>query len=193
MTEVNLNPTVEGYRGAIGKLVFKKYKGRTIVSRKAIVTKEPSAAQLAHRERFREAVAHAKSVPANPALQAIYEPIAKQRDISVYALAVADYLHAPEFKYTELSNYKGRAGDTILFKATDDIGLAYVNVEISAQDGARIEGGSAVEEGSGSGKWIYTASTPVALGTTVIIEAKGADHAGTEIVITENPTVGDEE
>lgn len=80
-----------------------------------------------------------------------------------------------------------------MFKASDDLGLAYVNVEISAQDGTAIESGPAIEQGTGSGKWIHTASTPIALGTDIFIEATGADHAGTPVKITENPTVGEDE
>jgi len=52
MTEVNLNETVNGYRGSIGRLVFKRYKGRTIVGRKPINTKPPTEKQLAHQQRF---------------------------------------------------------------------------------------------------------------------------------------------
>ena len=54
MTEVNLNETVDGYRGSIGRLVFKRYKGRTIVGRKPKTEKPPTEAQIAHRERFGE-------------------------------------------------------------------------------------------------------------------------------------------
>jgi hypothetical protein len=193
MTEANLNATVEGYRGAIGKLVFRNYKGRTIVSRKPVVTKEPTQGQLAHRERFKDAVAFAKSAMASPALRAFYEPIAKARDITVYALAVADYLKTPEFKYVELENYKGRVGDTIMIKVVDDIGMANVDVSLSAQDGTPIESGPAVEQGTGSGKWIYIATVPVALGTDIFIEARGADHASNKTVISANPIVGQDE
>jgi len=44
-----------------------------------------------------------------------------------------------------------------------------------------------------SGKWIYTATAQVALGTDVFIEVEGVDHAGNETKITENPTVGVED
>ncbi len=193
MSEANLKPTIEGYRGAIGKLVFRNYKGRTIVSRKPVITKDPSEGQLAQRQRFKDAVTFAKSAAANPGLRAFYEPIAKAKDITIYALAVADYLKTPEFQYVDLDGYKGKVGDKIVIKANDDLGMASVNVSISAQDGSPIESGQAVEEGAGSGKWIYTAAVPVALGTDIFIEATGADHAGTEVTISANPTVGEDE
>jgi hypothetical protein len=193
MTEVNLNETVNGYRGSIGRLVFKRYKGRTIVGRKPVVTKAPTNGQIAHRERFKAAVAFAKSAVADPALSAFYAPIAQQREITVYVVAVGDFLKTPEFQYVDLEKYKGRIGDPIVIKAVDDIGLAFVDVKLVSQQGTLIESGSAIETGTGSGMWTYTAKTPVALGTDIFIEANGADHAGNKVKITENPTVGEVE
>lgn len=193
MTKVHLQPGLRGLSGSMGDWVYSMRKGKTVLGMKAICTAEPSEAQVAHRARFKQAASFAKSAMAAPALRAVYEPIAQARDISIFALAVADFLNVPEFQSTELSNYKGQIGDTILFQATDDIGLAYVNVQISAQDGTPIESGPAIEQGTGSGRWIYTATAPVALGTDIFIEAIGADHAGTRIQISENPTVGQDQ
>lgn len=190
MTEVNLNETVNGYSGSIGRLVFKKYKGRTIVGRKPVSTKPPTEIQIAHRQHFKEAVAFGKRAMGDPALREFYEPIAAQRQISVYALAVADYLNEPSFKPLDLSNYKGRVGDTITIRAIDDIGLADVEVTLNANDGTQIEKGKAVEDGIRSGYWTYTATAPVALGADIFIKVVGVDHAGTKAQITESPTVG---
>ena len=66
-------------------------------------------------------------------------------------------------------------------------------MKIIAQDGTPIESGKALEEGARSGKWIYTATKQVALGSDVFIEVKGVDHAGNETKLTENPTVGIDE
>ena len=193
MTEVNLNPTVDGYRGSIGRLVFKRYKGRIIVAKKPVRTKEPGMEELARRERFKEAVAYAKSVLADPAARAFYEPIAQQREISVYALAMGDFLKLPTIKPLNLDKYTGQIGDTIAIRAVDNIGLADLEVEISRQDGTLIERGKAVETGAGTGKWTYTATAQVALGTGIFIEVEGVDHAGNETKRTENPTVGMED
>jgi hypothetical protein len=64
-----------------------------------------------------------------------------------------------------------------------------VDVNLVAQDGTPIERGKAVETGVGSGKWNYTATRQVALGTDIFIEVVGVDHAGNQAKITENPTV----
>jgi hypothetical protein len=193
MSDVELNETINGYRGSIGKLVFKKYKGRTIVCRKGVSNKPPTEGQLAQRAEFTEASSFADSVESDPALLAFYEPIADQRELTVRAVAMGDYLKKPTIKPLNLSNYKGRIGDVIKIRATDDIGLADLNVEIVAQDGTHIESGKAVEQGVRSGKWIYTATAQVNIGTDVFIEAKGVDHAGNETQITENPIVGADE
>src|SRR6266545_6690894 len=124
MSDVELNETVNGYRGSIGRLVFRKYKGRTIVGRKVVSSKPPTEGQLAQREQFSEAAAFARSVKAKPALLAFYEPIAKQRDLTVRSVAMGDYLKKPTIKPLDLSKYQGRIGDPIKIRATDDIGLA---------------------------------------------------------------------
>ena len=193
MTEVNLNATVDGYRGSIGKLVFKKYKGRTIVSTKPVITKEPSPEQLAQRQLFKEAVAFAKFAMADPALREFYEPIALQREISVYALAIGDFLKEPSIKPLDLSLYKGQIGDPILIRTIDDIGVAEVEVTLNATDGTEIEKGKAVETGTRTGHWVYTATAPVALGSDIFIKVVGVDHAGHRAQITESPTVGTDE
>ena len=181
MSEVELNPTVDGYRGSIGRLVFRKYKGRTIVSKKPVLTKEPTQEQLAHREHFKEAVAFGRSAMADPVLSAFYAPIAQQRGISIYALAVGDFLKAPSIKPLDLDNYKGQVGNTIAIRAVDDIGLADLEVKIMAQDGSIIEQGKAVEIGAGSGKWTYTATATAALGSDIFIEVEGIDHANNKV------------
>ena len=90
MSDVELNATIDGYRGSVGKLIFKKYRGRTIVCRKGVITKPPTEAQLASRADFREASAFARTVKSNPDLLAFYEPIARQRQVTVRVVAVGD-------------------------------------------------------------------------------------------------------
>lgn len=54
MAKVKLNPILEQVRGAVGDLVFKRYGDEVVLARKPDVEgREASAAQTAHRERFR--------------------------------------------------------------------------------------------------------------------------------------------
>ena len=96
----------------------------------------------------------------------------------------------PTIQPLDLSTYKGCSGDVLEIRADDDLGLAELNVKIVAQNGTPIESGQAVEKGERSGKWLYTATKQVALGTDIFVEVKGVDHAGNEAQITENLTVG---
>jgi hypothetical protein len=193
MTKVYLQPGLRGLSGGMGDWVYKIRKGKTVLGMKAMKNAEPSLTQLARQERFKEAVLFAKSVLANPDLRAFYEPIAAEREISVYALAIADFLKQPSFKPLDLEKYKGNVGDLIVIRANDNIGLAEVQLTINSQTGTLIETGNAVEEGVRSGKWIYTATAQVALGSDVFLKVKGVDHAGNETVHSENPTVGVDE
>jgi len=190
MTKVRFHGPIAGFSGAMGEMVFAdtKEKNRTTAYMKT--HNAPTQAQLDHQEHWKEAAARAKQALEDPTVRAFYETIAVERDINTFVVAFTDFLVSPTFKPLDLSEYKGRAGDKILIRAVDDIGLMHVDVKIVAQDGTPIEQGQAIEDGVRSGKWIYTATRPVALGTDVFIEVKGVDHTGAKTQLSENPTVG---
>lgn len=193
MTKVRFHGPIAGFSGAMGEMVFAdtEAKNKTVAYMKKHYP--PTEAQLNQRARFKEAALRAKSMLDDPAARAFYEMIAEQRDTTSYAVALMDILVAPRFQPLDLSAYQGNIGDTITIRAVDDIGMANVTVSISAQDGTLIEAGPAVENGIRTGKWIYTATKQVALGSGIFIEIRGSDHAGTKALMTENPTVGVDE
>src|SRR5690242_8428779 len=98
MTKAFLQPGLRGLSGGMGDWVYKIRGGKTIIGMKPIRTAEPTDAQLAHQNRFKGAVSFAKSALANPTLRAFYEPIATERGISIYALAIGDFLKQPVFQ-----------------------------------------------------------------------------------------------
>ena len=153
MTDVDLNETLNGYRGAIGKLVFWRFRDRTVVSRKGMISKPPTEAQKAQRSHFREAVTLGKSAMTDPVLNAFYGPLARQKETSIYALAHQDFLKGPTLEPLDLSGYKGQVGDVIEIRASDNVCVADLNVKIVAQDDTPIESGQAVEMGGRSGRW----------------------------------------
>jgi hypothetical protein len=193
MTKVRFHGPIAGFSGAMGEMVFadQEKKGRTLAYMKKHY--EPTQAQLNHREHFKEAVRHAQVALEDPAMLAFYEMIAEQRDSNAYAVAVTDYLVAPSFKSLDLSQYKGQVGDPIVIRAVDDIGLAEVEVTLSANNGTQIEKGKALEDRVHAGYWTYIATAPVAFGSEIFIEVKGMDHAGTKAQHTESPRVGVDE
>jgi hypothetical protein len=172
--------------------VYSIRNGKTVLGSKPVFAtdSEPSQAKLDWQKRFKKASSHAKALLADPATREFYQEIAKQTGIPIFAVAMGDTLNEPSIQPLDLSNYQGRIGDIIAFEATDDIGLADINVSIVALDGTAIESGKAVEIGVRSGEWTYTATRQVAQGTDIFIEVKGVDHAGNKVQLTENPTVG---
>jgi hypothetical protein len=192
MTKVRFHGPIAGFSGAMGEMVFadQEKKGRTLAYMKTHY--DPSQAQIDQWAHFKDSAQRAKAALADPAARAFYETIAAERDSNSYAVAFTDFLVAPHFKPLSLSEYKGRVGDPISIRAVDDIGLADVEVTLTAIDGTQIEQGKAVEAGVRTGLWAYTATAPVALGADIFIKVVGFDHAGTKAQITENPIVGAE-
>ena len=193
MPKTTLNPTIDDYRGSFGKLVFKKYKGRTIVAKKPVVTAEPSEAQVNQRTRFKEAAAFGKFAQDDPQLRAYYEPIALARDVTIYTVAVQDFLTNPKIKPLFLSDYQGRVGDPIELHATDRVGIVDLQVTIDSNQWVLIESGKAVESAPGTGRWTYTATTAIPLGTDIFIGVVALDRAGNRAKLTETPRVGEDD
>ncbi|MFM1770309.1 MAG: hypothetical protein RJA22_2838 [Verrucomicrobiota bacterium] len=97
MRNILLNPLLQEVRGRIGPLVFRRFRGKTVVQRAPDMTRVvASPAQLAQRARFQRAVAHARAVLADPVLRARQASRAQSRGLTVFALCIADYLKAPE-------------------------------------------------------------------------------------------------
>jgi hypothetical protein len=191
--KVILQSGLRGLSGGMEDWVYQYRDGKTYLGPKPRRTKEPSPAELSQRERFKQAALHAKALLADSETREFYAALAEERGVQPFALAVGDTLNRPYFKPIDLSSYKGKVGDPITIRAIDDLGLAEVEVELSAINGTQIEKGKAVENGIRSGQWTYTATKPVALGTDIFITVIGFDHAGTKAQISENPIVGAEE
>jgi hypothetical protein len=193
MTKVRFHGPIAGFSGAMGEIVFadQKKKNQTVAYMKTHY--ELTEAQVGTQDRFKEAARLANAALDDPARRAFYQAIADEKDSSAYHIAFTDYLVLPRFKPLNLSLYKGQVGDPILIRAVDDIGMADVEVTLTANDGSPIEQGKAVEAGKGTGMWTYTATQPVALGSDIFIEVIGFDHAGSRAQISESPRVGEDE
>ena len=145
MAKVNLNPVLEGIRGAIGDLVFKHYGEEVIVGRKPDPSNTPpTAGQQAVRERFKLAALYGKTVLADAESKQLYTTAAKAKGIPMFALALADFFNAPVVDEIDLAGYSGKAGDPIKVRAHDDFVLVGVGVTIRGTDGAVLEQGAAV-------------------------------------------------
>jgi hypothetical protein len=90
---VELNPTVEKYRGKIGKLTYRwMYGKQTVMKTPDMSNVKWSKAQKANRERFAEAILYAHQAMADPKVRAHYEEIAEKADRQPFRVAVSDYL-----------------------------------------------------------------------------------------------------
>lgn len=179
MAKAKLNPILEQVRGKVGDLVFKRYEDETVISRKPDMEGvEPTAAQTAARERFRQAALYGKMVMADPAAKAIYEEEAKGRGQPVFSLTVADFFNAPSVDEVDLSAYAGRVGDAIAIRAHDDFDVTAVSVAVTKADGSAVEEGAATETPANSGRWVYTATAVVPTGTSVRIAVTATDRPG---------------
>lgn len=179
MAKVTLNPILEGIRGQVGDLVFKRYGDEVVISRKPDLSGvEPTAAQQATRDRFKQATLYGKMVMADPESKALYEAAAKAKGLPVFSLTVADFFNAPSVDEVDLAGYSGAVGDEIVVQASDDFAVAGVQVSLADDGGSLIEAGEAVETPPRSGRWVYTATAAVAPGATVRITVTAMDRPG---------------
>ena len=179
MTKVYLQPGIRGLSGKMGDWVYSIRNGKTYVGMAPMITKDPSEAQIAHRERFSDAADYAKFAIAegNP-LREIYMLASKERAIPAFALAVSDYLKLPEVKTLDLTYYNGQVGNNIPIVTSDDFGVTGVHVVIRDLEGNIIESGSASEFPQNSGHWSYASTASVPSGTTIVVYASATDRPG---------------
>ena len=178
--KIKLNPMFEQASGALGDLVFREVNGKTVLSRKASTSGlEPSAAQSAHRGRFRLAAAYGKFAMANQATREVYDTVSEQKGIPAFALTVADFLNLPSVDQVDMSAYNGQIGNNIAIITSDDFGVVNVHVTITDDsNNAVIQSGNAIEYPVGTGHWNYGASVAVPAGTTVTVKVTATDRPG---------------
>ena len=185
--KAKLHPMFEQVSGQMGEMVFRVVRGKVVVSRKPVMNEgEPSAEQVEHRGRFKLAAAYGKSVMADDSVRPLYEAVAKQRNIPLFAVMIADYFNAPAIHNVDVFGYSGNIGDTINILTGDDFGVVKVHVAISDDQGNPIENGEAVETAQGSGAWTYTATVQ---GQPVVkIQVVALDRPGGTAVMNINKT-----
>ena len=179
MAKVKLNPVLEGFRGKIGDLVFRRYNDEVIVGQRPDRSgHEPTAGQVAHQEQFKLAVVYGRTALADPETKALYEAAAHAKGQPVFALTVADFFTHPAVDEIDLSGYAGHAGEKIHIQAHDDFEVAGVGVRILDTNGAVLEQGSAARNGNGPAAWVYQATTSLNQGQAVTIEVTATDRPG---------------
>jgi hypothetical protein len=180
MARVKRNLLTKGLSGMIGgTLVFRNFGEETIVSASPVRGgDEPTLKQAAQRERFSQAASYATSQMGIPDAKVQYEQMAKRKGIaSAYAVAVADFFHAPSIKNIDLSAYKGAVGDAIHVAVIDDFDVKDVSVDIVNADGSVLETGKSVRDQNTS-VWMYTVTAPNASVKGSKIAIRATDRPG---------------
>lgn len=171
--------------GLLGENVsVRKVRGRVVVTNhRPRPNTEVSPARAAVLARFREAVQYAKQQVELPASEALYQKGVTTRLRSAYSVAMGDYLAAPKVHFIETMDYRGKVGDTIAVKATDDFMVTSVKVVITASDGTVIEEGNAGPDQLKVNIWSYqaTVANPSLPGTT--IKAVAFDRPGNKATL----------
>jgi hypothetical protein len=173
------------FSGTIGKLVYRKYRGKTIVAMKPDADRPLSQAEAAHRQDFAQAAAWAKAALQDEQLRLFYEALGKQKEIPPRAAAISDFLKRPTLEALDLSGYAGQAGDQIYFMASDNAGLVNAMVTIEYMNGNVFENGWAVEVDAGTGYWMYTVQSALPASTTVLVKASVSDRPGNIVELSE--------
>jgi hypothetical protein len=185
MSKTELQAPFTSFSGTIGKLVFRKVKGKTIVAVKPDPDRPLSEAEAAQRQDFAQAAAWAKAALQDVELRPFYQALGKQRNIPPRAAAMSDFLVRPTLEGLDLSEYDGQPGNKIYFKASDPAGLVSATVTITDPDGNPIESGAAVEVDDGTGYWMYDAQSALLEGATVLVKASVSDRPGNIVEASE--------
>ncbi len=180
MARVVKNIVTQGLSGMLGdQIVFsQRRKGQTFVS---VAPQSPSgpasAAQVAHRKRFQQTTFYARNAAQDPATKALYAEKAKEDEVSVFNVVVADFMKAPDIQSVDLTDYTGRIGDPIRIVVEDDFAVERVQVRIENGDGTLVEEGDAAPQANSS-EWVYVA------------RANNASLVGDKLTVTVNDHPG---
>lgn len=157
MSVIKNNPLLKGIRGRLGEMVSRLFRGKVVLACSARKTKTSTNRRRASKSRFLDAVQYANKQVANPVNKAEYAARITGSKVSAYAVAMADFFHAPVVSLIDTSAYRGNVGDTIAIAASDDFKVRSVLVAITDGKGRTIEQGEAMPSEGMPDSWRYTA------------------------------------
>ena len=96
MATVKLNSALQHLRGAIDGFVYKHYSYGIVVTRVPRMDKiKPTPAQLAQRDRFRQAAKYHKTVLASAAKKKRCSAVARKKGLPLSAVTLAEFMKRP--------------------------------------------------------------------------------------------------
>jgi len=184
MSSTTENYLTKTYRGKFGtQMVFRNRGDVSIMAKppkKSI--KEPTAAQMEIRRKFKLAARWAKEALQDPEKLALYTAKATGM-MTPYVVAMSDYLKPPVIHSIDASGYKGTAGDQVLVLASDFTRVMAVTVMITDAGDNVIEEGPC-SEALNLDHWVYTATTAVDSTAGLKITATATDIPGHTTTLT---------
>ncbi|HLO32220.1 MAG TPA: hypothetical protein VK249_23930 [Anaerolineales bacterium] len=94
MPKAKLNPILQGLSGSVYGITFRRMHGKQVIIKKPDMSGVTwSESQAGHRQRFRQAVAYARTALADPQVRAKYERAAAKKGKRPFDLAVSDFFH----------------------------------------------------------------------------------------------------
>ena len=137
MAKVKKNVVVRGMSGKAGELVFRQLKdGSTVVAVKQDFShRKFSEGQVAHQARMREAAAYGREAQHHP----VYVALAEKSTLTGYNWAFGDRMKPPVIHKIE------RAEGLVRVRASDNVGVVRVEVQVLDESGAVQTRGEAVQ------------------------------------------------
>lgn len=189
MAKIVLNPAIQVISGDISGFVYRLQADGSLIIAKARVRREdyvPTPAQEAQMQKFKEASARYTRLMQEADVREAYEkvlatagPTARLR-----AMVMGDVMSAPQIDTLDLSNYQGRAGDTISVLAEDNVGVARLELGIFDQTASAVlETASYQLEDRvrGEMEWVYTATVDAPAEHAIEVQVAAYDLAGNKM------------
>jgi hypothetical protein len=168
MARLKENIIIKGLSGRVGKhFIFKQYGSRTIISAYPDMSRvKLSAKQKKENNRFRKAMAYARSQMSDPGSKAAYKARVKGLQ-KPHNVAIADFYNPPVIDDVDVSISEAGQADRIFIDARDDFMVVRVEVEIANTDQSMKETGQAQQ--IGESRWLYVVREvyPSAKGLTI--------------------------
>jgi hypothetical protein len=193
MAKIVLNPAIQVLSGDIGGLVYRQQADGSIIVAKAALRDpdyQPSPAQAAQMQRFKEASARYTRLMEDAGVEAAYEDVLARagKGTRLRALVIGDILGAPKIDVLDLSGYHGDPGQPIRVLAEDSVGVSRLELVIlDATTQAEVERGSYDLTGrvQGAVEWVYTATQDAPADHAVEVQVIAYDLAGNRVEQTQ--------
>jgi hypothetical protein len=171
MARVKYNVVTHGISGKIGDLLeFRQRNGKTVIAKIGHRRNVNSPAQVAVREKFRDAATYAKAAVNDSIKKEIYA-LQAAGDVTAFNLAFKDFYTAPAITAIDTSSFNGNTGELITVTATDDTKVESVLVTIMDSNGDTLESGDATKQDGDT--WAYAATTANGSpGRKLVVEAR---------------------